>query len=219
MNYNDLIRTVAGSAALTRKQADEAVVTALTVMAEVISAGETQDLLAQLPKSFRERVPVSAETLPMRPIEFVARVADLTGVPLEDAERNARAVFDVLTRAVNGGEMADVAEELGAEYDEWLGRERRPAPATEQARPAPLETPTPGPASSEPEFATVSPIVEPFVTPDATELDGVTRIPRERVHSPVAATAVDLARGAVAVATWPLRLGLRSIGRWIPVLR
>lgn len=195
MNYNDLIRTVAGSAALTRKQADDAVVTALTVMAEVVSAAETRDLLSQLPKSFRERVPVSAETMPMRPIEFVARVADLSGVPLDHAERNTRAVFDVLARAVNSGEIADIADELGADYDEWLGREHR---------------------ATEPELATVSPIVEPVVEPDAIVVD---RIPRARVHSPVVGTVVGVVRGAATVATWPLRLGLRSIGRWIPVLR
>src|SRR5205085_4394346 len=97
----------------------------LTVLSEVVSADETRDLLAQLPKSVRERIPVSGTTLAMRPIEFVARVADLTTTTSEDAERNVRAVFEVLTNAVNAGEMNDIASELGDDYAGLLGREER----------------------------------------------------------------------------------------------
>lgn len=209
MNYNDFVRTVAGATALTRKQADEAVVTTLTVMAEVISAGETQDLLAQLPKSFRERVPVSAETTPMRPIEFVARVSDLVGVPLEDAERNARAVFDVLTKAVNAGEMADIADELGDEYAGWLGREVRPRATTRVSHGAVDET------ASEPAMATVSPLVPP--APPTTPV--VVEIPQARVVSPLADAAVAVGERVLGIATWPVRVTIRSIGRLLPVLR
>jgi uncharacterized protein (DUF2267 family) len=130
MNYNDFVRSVAGATGLTRKQADEAVVNTLTVLAEIVSASETKDLLAQLPKSIRERVPVSGETLPMRPIELVARVADLGGGSLEDTERHVRAVFRVLTEAVNAGEMNDIATELGEEYADLLERDRPTSPPT-----------------------------------------------------------------------------------------
>lgn len=126
MNYNDMMRNVAGSTGLTRRQADEAVVTTLTVLAEIISADETRDLLAQLPKSFRERVPLSGTTLPMRPIEFLARVSDLTPNPADiDVETKVRAVFAVLTQAVNSGEMNDIAEELGDEFADLLDRTQR----------------------------------------------------------------------------------------------
>ncbi len=204
MNYNDLIRTVAGSAGLTRKQADEAVVTGLTVLSEVISAGETRDLLAQLPKSFRERVPVSAEAMPMRPIEFVARVADLTGIPLEDAERHTRVVFDVLTSAVNAGEIADIAAELGADYDEWLGRESRTGGTGE-----PVSAPAPEPA-----IASVSPIAPP--TPGARPV--VVEIPRARMASPLADVAIAVGERVLGVVTWPLRATVRSVGRLLPGL-
>lgn len=121
-----MMRTVAGSTGLTRKQADEAVVTTLTVLAEVISADETRDLLAQLPKSIRERVPVSGTTLPMRPIEFVARVADLAPNQTDvDTETKIRAVFAVITQAVNSGEMNDIAGELGDEFADLLDRTER----------------------------------------------------------------------------------------------
>ena len=33
------------------------------------------------------------------------------------------------------------------------------------------------------------------------------------------AQAAHRLAGAVTVATWPLRVGARSIGRWVPVLR
>src|ERR1043165_7366917 len=72
MNYHDVVRSVAGTTGLTRSQADTAIVDVLTVLAEVLPPDETCDLLAQLPKAIRERVPVSSEQLAMRPIEFVA---------------------------------------------------------------------------------------------------------------------------------------------------
>jgi uncharacterized protein (DUF2267 family) len=125
MNYNDMMRTVAGATGSTRRQADEAVIGTLTVLSEIVSADETRDLLAQLPKSIRDRIPVSGETLPMRPIEFVARVAELTATTADATERNVRAVFAVLTQAVNAGEINDIAEELGDDYAPLLGREER----------------------------------------------------------------------------------------------
>jgi uncharacterized protein (DUF2267 family) len=134
MNYNDMIRTVAGATGLTRSEADAAVVTTLTVLAEVLPPDETRDLLAQLPKTVRERVPVNSEPLTMRPIEFVARVADLGTISIEDAERDIRATFVVLTDAVNAGEMNDVAEHLGAEFADVMGRSERLARERSAAR-------------------------------------------------------------------------------------
>jgi uncharacterized protein (DUF2267 family) len=132
VNYNDMTRTVAGRTALTKRRSDEIVVATLTVLSEAISPEETKDLLAQLPKILRERVPVSAQSLDMRPIEFIARVADLVeSATVDDAEGYVRAVFATLAEAVNAGEMRDIADELGAEFADLLGR---PAPP-----PAPLE--------------------------------------------------------------------------------
>ena len=89
MNYNEMLRLVAGRTGLTRRQADAAVAGTMTVLAETISAKETKDLLAQLPKTLRDRVPVSAEVPPMRPIEFVAgRRTDR--IELERGHRKAR---------------------------------------------------------------------------------------------------------------------------------
>ena len=188
-----MMRNVAGSTGLTRKQADEAVVTTLTVLAETISAEETRDLLAQLPKSIRERVPVSATTLEMRPIEFLARVADLTvsatGV---DAETSVRAVFSVLTRAVNSGEMNDIAEELGDAYADLLDRTDRiereearelaeqAAEARREAARAILEEPAPIMTSSATAPATT------FGEPSGSALDLVFSVPAALAHVVVA---------------------------------
>lgn len=123
MNYNEMLRLVVGRTGLTRRQADEAVAGTMTVLAETISAKETKDLLAQLPKSLRERVPVSGEMITMRPVEFVARVSELTGSSSNDeTEMHVRAVFATLAEAVNAGEMVDISEELGDEYADLLGR-------------------------------------------------------------------------------------------------
>jgi uncharacterized protein (DUF2267 family) len=146
MNYQDMMRTVAGRTGLTRRGADQAVLGTLTVLAECVSAPETRDLVAQLPKSLRERVPVSDATVEMRPIEFVARVADLNeNESLEDTETQVRAVFATLTEAVNRGEMNDIAAELGNGFDDLLGRpSHRPRrPPQEALAPVPEVVPLP----------------------------------------------------------------------------
>jgi uncharacterized protein (DUF2267 family) len=124
VKYDDMIRTIAGRTGLVRRRADEVLVATLTVLSEAISANETRDLLAQLPKSLRTRVPVSSTRLEMRPAEFVGRVADLlVDVTMDQAETYVHAVFATLVEAVNTGEMNDIAEELGPEFAPLLGRQ------------------------------------------------------------------------------------------------
>jgi uncharacterized protein (DUF2267 family) len=135
LNYNDMTRLVAGRTTLTKRRSDEVLVATLTVLSEVISAEETKDLLAQLPKSVRERVPVSGESIEMRPIEFVARVADLVQpATVDESEGYVRAVFATLGEAVNAGEMRDIADELGDEFADLLDRPvSRPEPRVPEA--------------------------------------------------------------------------------------
>ena len=123
MKHDDFVRTVAGRTALTRRRADDATVATLTVLAQALGADETRDLLAQLPKRYKEAVPVSSEPVEMRPVELFARVADLLGdTTLEDAERIVRGVSETLDEAVNAGEMRDVVGTLGGEFAELFGR-------------------------------------------------------------------------------------------------
>lgn len=123
MNYKEMTRLVSGRTGLTRNRADEVLVATLTVLSEQLSQKETRNLLAQLPKTLKERVPAGGAQLEMRPIEFVARVADLVeGLATDETERYVRAVFATLNEAVNSGEMRDIASELGADFAELLGR-------------------------------------------------------------------------------------------------
>jgi uncharacterized protein (DUF2267 family) len=135
VNYKDMTRVLSGRTGLTRRRADEALVATLTVLSEQISTDETRDLLAQLPKALRARVPVSSVVIEMRPIEFVARVADLVeGASVDEADSYVRAVFATLNEAVNAGEMRDIAEELGPDFSDLLGRSV-PTAAREKAGP------------------------------------------------------------------------------------
>jgi uncharacterized protein (DUF2267 family) len=149
LNYNDMTRTVAGRTGLTKRRSDEVLVATLTVLSEVISAGETNDMLAQLPKSLRNRIPVSGETLEMRPIEFVARVADLVEpATIDEAEGYVHAVFATLAEAVNAGEMRDVAEELGPEFSDLIGRPVPPREPESRMEPVSTSQPLPTPSGS-----------------------------------------------------------------------
>jgi uncharacterized protein (DUF2267 family) len=135
VNYKDMTRVMSGRTGLTRRRADEALVATLTVLSEQISTDETRDLLAQLPKALRAQVPVSSTVLEMRPIEFVARVADLVdGVSVDEADVYVRAVFATLNEAVNAGEMRDIAEELGPDFSDLLGRPVPSANRSERGR-------------------------------------------------------------------------------------
>lgn len=136
MKYDELVRRVAGRTALTRRAADELLVATLTVLAENLTPDETRDLLAQLPKSMKQRVPATSQPVAMRPIEFVARVADLRGGgDLDETETAVRAVVETLTEAVNAGQIRDVVEQLGAEYAEWFGRVARAEPTAAPSQP------------------------------------------------------------------------------------
>jgi uncharacterized protein (DUF2267 family) len=204
MNYNEMMRTVAGRTGLTRRGADQAVLGTLTVLAESVSAKETKDLLAQLPKSLRERVPVSEEALEMRPIEFVARVADLNENPsLETTEAHVRAVFATLNEAVNRGEMNDIAEELGEDFTDLMGRPAHaPGPPAEEAERAVVDAamPLPEPATTERQDAHVTPGVQ--AAPDGESLPAVL------VSAAVHATAA-VPRAVLALARLPFAAAAR----------
>jgi len=130
VKHDDFVRNVAGRTNLTRRRADDATVATLTVLAEALSPEETRDLLAQLPKRYKEAVPIGSLSITMRPVELFARVADLVGdTTLDDAETIVRAVFHTLDEAVNAGEMRDVLGELGNEFAELFGRDPLPEPA------------------------------------------------------------------------------------------
>jgi uncharacterized protein (DUF2267 family) len=126
VKYDDMVRSVAAQGGLTRRAADESIVATLSVLAERVTAGETRDLLAQLPKRLQARVEIPPQPTSFRPDEFVERVARrVSGDQATNGEARVRAVFSVLVEAVNAGEMRDIAEQLGDDYAPLLGRPQR----------------------------------------------------------------------------------------------
>jgi uncharacterized protein (DUF2267 family) len=99
------------------RRATEAV---LETLAERISAGEVDDLVARLPRELHAPLKVgsglsSGVARKMSLDEFVARVAEREGVPPADALEHTRAVLTALREAV-GEEFFDVTSQLPDEY-------------------------------------------------------------------------------------------------------
>jgi uncharacterized protein (DUF2267 family) len=124
VKHDELVAVVAGRAQVSRRYADEIILATLTALGERITADETRDLLAQLPKKYKQNVNAVSNPNAMSADEFVARVAELEGgrAPRpDDARAHVRAVFVTLTEAVNAGELRDVLEQLGDDFAPLLG--------------------------------------------------------------------------------------------------
>jgi uncharacterized protein (DUF2267 family) len=126
VKYDELVATVATRAEVSRRHADEIILATLTALGERLTPDETKDLLAQLPKRYKQRVNAVSNPTPMTADEFVARVCELEGAraPSSDEARvHARAVLTTLTEAVNAGEINDIVAQLGDDYSPLLGFE------------------------------------------------------------------------------------------------
>jgi uncharacterized protein (DUF2267 family) len=120
-----MVATVAARAGVSRRYADEIILATLTALGERITPDETKDLLAQLPKKYKQHVNAVSNPNAMSADEFVARVAELEGErapSADDARVHVRAVFVTLTEAVNTGELRDVLEQLSDDFAPLLGR-------------------------------------------------------------------------------------------------
>src|SRR5690242_12499751 len=103
-----MVAVVAERAGVSRRYADEIILATLTALGERLTADETKDLLAQLPKKYQQHVHAVPTPTPMNADEFVARVADLEGErapAATDARTHVAAVFMTLGEAVNAGEL------------------------------------------------------------------------------------------------------------------
>jgi uncharacterized protein (DUF2267 family) len=124
VKHDELVATVAERAGVSRRHADEIVLATLSALGERLTPDETKDLLAQLPKKYKQQVNAVSNPTPMTADEFVARVAELEGTRApspDDARLHVRAVLTTLTDAVNAGEIKDVVAQLGDDFDELLG--------------------------------------------------------------------------------------------------
>jgi uncharacterized protein (DUF2267 family) len=124
VKQEEMVATVAERAAVSRRHADDIIMATLTALGERLTADETKDLLAQLPKKYKQNVNAVPTPNLMSADEFVARVAELEGErspTLDDARVHVRAVLGTVAEAVNTGELNDVIGQLSADFGELIG--------------------------------------------------------------------------------------------------
>jgi uncharacterized protein (DUF2267 family) len=120
IDYEAFIAIVAEDADIGSEAAERASRAVLETLGERIAQGEGRDLAGQLPP---ELAPSIATTTPAEGFdvdEFVRRVAEREGVDVATAERDARAVFTALSRAVDRREYEQMAAELSKDYSPLL---------------------------------------------------------------------------------------------------
>jgi uncharacterized protein (DUF2267 family) len=123
VKQDELVAAVAERAGVSRRHADEVITATLTALAERLTADETKDLLAQLPKKYRQTINAVPVPQARSADEFVKRVAELEGdraPSSDDARIHVRAVLTTLREAVNAGEFHDVLAQLGDDYQPLL---------------------------------------------------------------------------------------------------
>lgn len=107
--------------------AELAIQATLATLGERISGGEAENLAAQLPAELQTQLESGNYTEEAEPFsldEFYLRVAEREGASLpETAVEHARAVMEQLTRAVTGGELADIQRQLPEEYEPLFNKQ------------------------------------------------------------------------------------------------
>ncbi|HEY7103784.1 MAG TPA: DUF2267 domain-containing protein [Mycobacteriales bacterium] len=121
MNQKEFLESVTVRGRLSPEQAERLTEVTLTVLADRISAGEAEDLAAQLPKGVRDWLVSKEEPAQKFDLEeFVRRVSERAAVDLDTATRGARAVLSTIRRAVTTGEFEDVLAQLPKEFREFI---------------------------------------------------------------------------------------------------
>lgn len=116
----EFVTKVAGLAGLDADAGRRAVDAVLETLAERVAAGEVNDLVGRLPAALHEPLRRGRSHNPgpgrrMSPEEFVIRVAERDGVPLEQALTHTRAVCVVLRESVRE-EFFDASMRLPADH-------------------------------------------------------------------------------------------------------
>src|SRR4051794_18367001 len=101
VKQEEFVEAGAGPARLGHEDAERVVEATLVALSEELSADETKDLLAQLPKYFKTVTPVSSPQAGRTPQAFVERVAEVAGEVPGDPWRHAASVLATLRDAVN----------------------------------------------------------------------------------------------------------------------
>lgn len=117
MKYHDFVGKVQHRAEMASEgEALRAVQATLETLAERITAGEAENLAAQLPPELGDylRSVEKSERFPLQ--DFFLRVAAKESADLPDAAFHARVVVEVLGEALTAGEMDDVRAQLPDNY-------------------------------------------------------------------------------------------------------
>jgi uncharacterized protein (DUF2267 family) len=121
---DDVVGRVARIAGMDREAARRATEAVLETLAVRISAGEVEDLEAELPPellpALERGLRVSRSAKVMSADEFIAEVADREGTDIDVTEDHVRAVFAALREVVTGKEFSDMAAQLSADYGRLL---------------------------------------------------------------------------------------------------
>ena len=121
MKYDMFLATIEERAGIVdRDEAERTAVAVLQALADRLTGGEADDLLAQLPEPLKSTIRVTPKAVPMEPEEFVDRIARELQLPPEEARDRVRAVFGALQEAVTPGELEDVLSQLDREYADLL---------------------------------------------------------------------------------------------------
>ncbi len=122
MNQKEFLESVTVRGRLSPQQAERLTEATLTVLADRISAGEAEDLAAQLPKGVRDWLVSKEEPAQKFDLEeFIRRVSERAAVDLDTATRGAWAVLSTIRRAVTTGEFEDMLAQLPKEFREFIG--------------------------------------------------------------------------------------------------
>jgi uncharacterized protein (DUF2267 family) len=121
VNQKEFLESVTVRGRLSPEQAERLTEATLTVLADRISAGEAEDLAAQLPKGVRDWLVSKEEPAQKFDLEeFIRRVSERAAVDPDTATRGARAVLSTIRRAVTTGEFEDVLAQLPKEFREFI---------------------------------------------------------------------------------------------------
>jgi uncharacterized protein (DUF2267 family) len=121
MKYHEFLKAVEERTGIVdRQEAERTAIAVLQALSDRLTGGEADDLLAQLPEPLKSTIRVTEKADPMKPDEFVDRIARELKVPEEEARDRVRGVFGALREAVTPGEFEDVLSQLDREYAELL---------------------------------------------------------------------------------------------------
>jgi uncharacterized protein (DUF2267 family) len=121
VQYEEFISSVHDRTGRPREEAESLTHATLRVLAERLSAGEADDLGAQLPRELKGDVfPPTPDAQPFGAQEFARQVAQRVGVQDTDALEGVAAVLATTRDAVTPGEFDDVLSQLGRECAELV---------------------------------------------------------------------------------------------------